>query len=400
MARATAPLLSALALAAMLAGFSAAAAQSIADARRELDRARAESADATARSRAMSAEAGRQLDAAARARAEEAAIAARIQASEADITAAEAQVAIVERLRAVQRERLAARQGPIVRLIAALQMMTRRPAALAVVQPGTITDLVHVRAVLATMLPVIEQRTAGLRAELDHAARLRRLADRSVAELRAGQQRLVAERQQLAAAAVEHRRRSQTLRNDAAFEADRAVALGEQARDLADLMDELGAQASRRDALAALPGPLLRPPSPGDAPMPVAAATTMAAGGKAPPYRLPVNGRVLTGLGEVSRTGVRSRGLTIATAPGAQVIAPAGGRIVYSGAYRGYGQIVIIDHGGGWTSLLTGLDSLAVAVGDTVVQGSPLGRTGAEQRALTVELRRGSDPVDIARMAG
>ena len=61
---------------------------------------------------------------------------------------------------------------------------------------------------------------------------------------------------------------------------------------------------------------------------------------------------------------------------------------------------MIIDHGGGWTSLLTGLDSLAVAVGDTVVQGSPLGRTGTEQRALTVELRRGSDPVDIARMAG
>ncbi len=391
----------ALILVALIAGalaLTAAAAQSIVDARRALDNARAQSVEADARSKRLDAQSAQQLDAAAKARAQEAAVAARIQGAEADIAAAEAQVVIVERLRAEQRARLAARQGPIVRLTAALQTMARRPTALAIVQPGSVTDLVHVRAVLATMLPIIQERTAGLRAEVARGAQLRRLADRSVAQLRAGQQRLIDQRQQLARIEADHRRRSQTLKSDAVFEADRAVSLGEQARDIADLMTELGAQAATREALAALPGPMLRPAIPGitGAPAPAASAAQSAR----PAYRLPVNGRVLAGLGEVSKAGVRSRGLTIATASGAQVIAPAGGRIVYAGAYRGYGQIVIVDHGGGWTSLLTGLDSVSVAVGDTVVQGSPVGRTGAEQRALTVELRRGGDPVDITRLVG
>ena len=106
-------------------------------------------------------------------------------------------------------------------------------------------------------------------------------------------------------------------------------------------------------------------------------------------------GRVITGLGEVSSAGVRARGLTIATRAQAQVIAPAGGRIVFAGPYRGYGNIIIIDHGRRWTTLITSLSALDVGVGDNVVQGSPLGRTGSERPTVTVELRRANSPVDI-----
>jgi septal ring factor EnvC (AmiA/AmiB activator) len=91
---------------------------------------------------------------------------------------------------------------------------------------------------------------------------------------------------------------------------------------------------------------------------------------------LPVVGRIVAGLGEVSDTGVRSRGVTIATRPGAQVVVPANGRIVYAGDYRGYGKIAIIDHGAGWTSLVTGMIGISRIVGDSVEAGSPLGRAG------------------------
>lgn len=376
---------------------SSAAAQSVADERVALARAEAQSRDAVVRSKALEAQAGRQLDDAARARSQEAAVAARIQAAEADIAAAEARVAIVDRLRRAQRARLATAQGPIVRLTAALQMMARRPTAMAIVQPGSLTDLVHVRAVLATMLPAVAARTAGLRAEVVRGERLRELANAAVVTLRDGQDRLARQRLSLARIAADHRRRSRTLKNDAAFEADRAIALGEEARDIVDLMGELDSQAMTRETLAALPGPLPRPARPGLAPPPPAMAATLAA---RPRYRLPVDGRIVTGLGEVSRAGVRARGLTIATQADAQVVAPAGGRIAYAGAYRGYGRIVIVDHGGGWTSLVTSLDSLAVAVGDTVLQGSPLGRAGPSRPTITVELRRGGEPVDITRLVG
>ena len=120
------------------------------------------------------------------------------------------------------------------------------------------------------------------------------------------------------------------------------------------------------------------------------------AANRPPPYRLPVVGRVLTGLGEVSDAGIRARGVTLSPAAGAQVVSPGAGRIAYAGGFRGYGRIVIVDHGGGWTTLLTGLGRTAVTAGQTVDAGSPLGTAGATRPSITVELRHDGSPVDIA----
>jgi septal ring factor EnvC (AmiA/AmiB activator) len=57
---------------------------------------------------------------------------------------------------------------------------------------------------------------------------------------------------------------------------------------------------------------------------------------------------------------------------------------------------LIIDHGRGWTSLITDLSALSVSVGDQVKMGDPVGRTGGEQPRVTVELRRRGRPVPIA----
>jgi septal ring factor EnvC (AmiA/AmiB activator) len=83
----------------------------------------------------------------------------------------------------------------------------------------------------------------------------------------------------------------------------------------------------------------------------------------------------------------------------AQVVAPAKGRVVFAGPYRGFGQIVIIEHTRGWTSLVTGMSAALVEVGDDLVAGSPLGRAiGANPSGgampLTLELRRAGKPVN------
>ena len=119
-----------------------------------------------------------------------------------------------------------------------------------------------------------------------------------------------------------------------------------------------------------------------------------------PPYRLPVVGQLVTGMGEVNDSGVRARGLTLVTQPGAQAIAPTAGRVAFAGPYRDYGQILIIDHGGGWTTLITGLHRLTTRVGDAVRQGDPVGVTGARRSNITVELRRNGRPVDIIPLVG
>ena len=372
---------------------TASTAQTMQDEAAQLTEAKRQAVVAGQRSTQLEAQAVRASKDAARARAEQAAVAAHIQAAEADIATARDRIRIIEGLRARQRARLAEKQAPIARLVAALQMMARRPPALTLIQPGSLSDLVHVRSLLASTLPVIRERTAGLRAEVEEGNRLRRHADRAVATLVAGQRRLEVQRIELAKLEAAHRRRSQNLVDSAMFEQDRAIALGEQARDIVDLIRELGDQAQLREELASLPGPVPRPIIPGQAATPIREAVVRPTA--RPRYRLPVVGRLLSGMGELSDTGVRTRGLTLATASGAQVIAPTAGRIAYAGAFRGYGHIVIVDHGGGWTTLITNLASVAVGVGDTVDQGSPLGRAAARKPTITVELRRSGQPVDI-----
>ena len=375
-----------------------ASAQDIASERHALARAQSNGALAAQRAAQLERAAASAADEASRARSAAAAVAARIQLAEADIDAAEARIALIERLQAQQRARLATRQQPTVRLLAALQTMARRPPALALVQPGSFSDMVHVRAVLATVMPEVRTRTAALRTEVERGRELRRAADGALAQRKAGQQNLVVQRQRLAMLEAQRRLAARQLSGSAMVEQDRAMAMGEEARDIVDLMGRIGDAASVRARLESLPGPVLRPRLPGaERALP---ADTVGSGPRIPAYRLPVVGAVVTGLGEVSETGVRARGLTIATRPNAQVVAPTSGRIAFAGPFRGYGNIVVIDHGLGWTTLLTDLGTLDVKVGDQVDQGSPVGRAGADQPRITIELRRRGQPVDIARLAG
>ncbi len=375
-----------------------ASAQSINDERQALAKAKADAGTSSERATRLEAAAAAAGDEAAKARNRSAAVAARIQSAEADINASEARIAIIERLRADQRAALAVKQGPTVRLVAALQTLSRRPPALALVQPGSISDMVHARAMLSAILPVVRSRTADLRADVQRGKQLRLAADGALATLKSSQSALVTQRNQLAALAVERRNAADKLTGNAMAEQDRAIALGEEARDIVDLMGRIDSDADRRAQLASLPGPVMRPARPGD--MRALPADAQMAEAAQAPYRLPVVGQVVTGLGEVSDTGVRARGLTIATRPSAQVVAPTGGRVAFAGQYRGFGNIVIIDHGRGWTTLITSLAALDVKVGDAVDQGSPIGRAGPQRPTITVELRRSGQPVDIARLIG
>ena len=328
-----------------------------------------------------------------------AALAARIQQAEAGVAAGEARIALIERERGVLRDRLALRQAPLVRLTAALQLMSRRPLALSVVRPGSLGDMVHLRAVLESMLPAVRRQTAGLRAEILHARQLQGAVRAAQAGLRGEQARLAERRRALAGIETRQRLTSRAVRGDANREADRALALGEQARDLTSLVGTLEQAGALRQQLAALPGPVLRPVQPGAAQVAEVASGALPSAGL--DYILPLAGTIVTGFGEASgATGLRSRGITIAARSGAQVVAPAAGRIAFAGRYKGFGQIAIIEHDGGWTTLVTDLAAVAPAVGDRVVQGAPLGVAGPGQPRVTIELRKDGQPVDVLAAVG
>ncbi|HEV2865476.1 MAG TPA: peptidoglycan DD-metalloendopeptidase family protein [Allosphingosinicella sp.] len=352
-----------------------------------LAQAKQEAAQAAARFELLDRQARQATTAAERARADAEALAARIEAAEADLTAAERRIAILHAMEAAQRARLAARQQPLVRLTAALQTMARRPAAMALVQPGSVRDTVHVRSLLAATLPEIRRRTAALRAEVDRSNAIRRRSEQARAALIASRQELQRRRIQLADFEAAQRVRSEQLTGLAVVQSDRALVFGEEARSLARTIGTRQYQAQLAARLGQLPGPIPRPGPPGGEPAQPQLPST-----------LPVEGRLVTGVGEISDAGVHSRGLTFEPAPDAAVVAPANGRIAYAGPFRSYGNVVIVDHGRGWSTVVTNLATLQVTRGQTVRRGALLGRAASQSPRVTVELRREGQPVPVAQL--
>jgi septal ring factor EnvC (AmiA/AmiB activator) len=112
---------------------------------------------------------------------------------------------------------------------------------------------------------------------------------------------------------------------------------------------------------------------------------------------LPAIGR-LTGLyGQAMKSGLTRKGITIKTRLGAQVVAPYGGTVVFSGPFRRYGQLLIIEHSEGYHSLLAGMGRIDSSKGHRVFAGEPVGVMGGAKGgvpALYLELRRNGQPIN------
>ena len=366
------------------------------DAREALQRAQREAREAAARGQRLETQARAATAAAERTAREGAALAARIQQAEADISAAEARLSIIDGQRRKLDLRLAERREPLMRLTAALQKLARRPLALSALRPGSLRETVYLRAMLDTTIPQVRTRTAALRAEIARGQQLEREARQALTALRDSEAELGTRRQRLAAIESRQRLESRRASGVADRESERALALAEEARDLDGLVEQLGDASALRRELAALPGPIIRPPRPENSQVIEASSPRPTPAATAPPgnFQLPVAGRTILGFGAPSPGGIPSTGLAFAPRPGAQVVAPARGRVAFAGPYRGYDRIVIIEHDGGWTSLVTGLARADVSVGENLVAGAPLGIAAIEAPVVTIELRRDGAPVN------
>ncbi len=90
-------------------------------------------------------------------------------------------------------------------------------------------------------------------------------------------------------------------------------------------------------------------------------------------------------------------GLTFAAAAGTVVASPCAGRVAFAAPFRSYGQLVILECGGGYDLVLAGLGSISAVPGQRLRPGQPLGRMGAaDHSGLYVELRTNGRPVDPA----
>ena len=304
--------------------------------------------------------------------------------------------------------RLAAQRGQLTGVLVALQRVARYPPEALIMQPMPPADTVRSAILLRAAVPEIKRHAIRLREDLESLARARREATEKKVQLASVTAGLERERQRLAAlfgqkTALKHR----TLAKRRA-EARRLKSLAGDAATLRDLLARLNKMRPRPK-----PAPRKRV-APGAAKTqtltttPVSPSGETVAGlpagltgapisgqrGKLPP---PVAGRIVGRFGQILPTGLTRKGMTMETAPGAQVVAPYEGRIVYSGKFRGYGELLIIEHGEGYHTLLSGLARIDSTMGQWVVAGEPVGVMGQPVRQkplLYVEFRRDGQPIN------
>jgi septal ring factor EnvC (AmiA/AmiB activator) len=121
---------------------------------------------------------------------------------------------------------------------------------------------------------------------------------------------------------------------------------------------------------------------------------------------LPLNGIKIREFGTPDGLGGTEKGISVASRTGAQVTAPADGWVVYAGPFRSYGQLLILNAGGGYHILLAGMERISVDLGQFVLTGEPVAvmgggpqsaaavATGTRQPVLYIEFRKDGAPVD------
>jgi septal ring factor EnvC (AmiA/AmiB activator) len=114
---------------------------------------------------------------------------------------------------------------------------------------------------------------------------------------------------------------------------------------------------------------------------------------------LPVKGRVRHAFGQSRTEGLRWQGWLIDAERGSEVQSIAYGRVAYSDWLRGYGLLMIIDHGDGFMSLYANNESLLFEVGDWIEPGSSISTVGASPvygDGLYFEIRKDGKAMDPA----
>lgn len=364
---------------------ASAAGQGDVDALRE---AKKRAAAAEARSELLRQEAANAGATAERLVARRAALGAEIDAANAQIATARARIAVISRRQRAQTALLGQANAPMLRLNALLQNMTRQPVSLLLARPGDRRDYVRLRAAMAAIEPVIAARTAALRDQMALQRELQQQERVAIGALGKARTGLANRRKALAALESDSRGKAANLSADAAIEYERAIGQGERARDLIERIDADRESGQVAAELAGYAGPRPRP------------GGGMAKTGTSNAFILPVAGRVLSGFGELNPTGYRERGIRFAVEPAARVVAPAAGKVSFAGRYRSFGNVVIIEHGNGWATLLTGIERLGVETGAQVRQGATIGNAGTTEPEIMVELRRNGRVMDIAALLG
>jgi septal ring factor EnvC (AmiA/AmiB activator) len=320
--------------------------------------------------------------------------------------AAETRLSTLQASEDTVRRSLGSRRAVIGEVLAALQRVGRKPPPALMVSPEDALQSVRTAILLGAVLPDMKTEVDTLLADLAELVRLRS----EIAAERDGLGRDLAalsqERTRMTVLIAERQRKQADTEKALESERARSAQLARQADTLKELIGRIEQEiASAARAAAAARGTdskasLAALNDPGR----LSPAIAFASARKSLP--LPLNGIKIREFGMPDGLGGTEKGLSLASRTGAQVTAPCDGWVVYAGPFRSYGQLLILNAGGGYHVLLAGMERISVDLGQFVLTGEPVAvmgggpqsaaavATGSRQPVLYIEFRKDGSPVD------
>jgi septal ring factor EnvC (AmiA/AmiB activator) len=337
--------------------------------------------------------------------------AGRLRTLETQIATREGRIQTLDDNERAIRESLADRRAVIAEVLAALQRIGRRPPPALMVRPEDALQSVRTAMMLGGVLPEMRVEAEALIADLTELVRVRKEIAVEIDQSRRDLTALAQNRLRMTLLVEERQKKQAETERALLTERERAADLARQAESLQELIAKLeqdiagaarraeAARAAQAKAPAGAPR-LAALKDPGRLAPAIAFAS---AKGVLP---LPVNGVKVRDFGVPDRLGGTEKGLSITTRAGAQVTAPCDGWVVYAGPFRSYGQLLILNAGGGYHVLLAGMERISVDLGQFVLTGEPVAvmgggaqtaalvAVGSSQPVLYVEFRKDGIPVD------
>lgn len=336
--------------------------------------------------------------------------AAHVRDVEANIETTQARLKPLDEREHIFKISLDERRAVIVEILAALQRIGRQPPPALMVRPEDALQAVRTAIMLGAVVPEMRAQADALAGDLAELLRVRKDIDAENGKLSGDLATLAHEQLRLNMLIDERQQKQTTVEQTLDAQRQRAADLAHQVDNLKDLIGKLeqgldsatrqtrlNSRAIEEDAtrpdLAALKDPGRLTPA-------IAFAANRGH------LRLPVNGSRIREFGASDGAGGTQKGLSIATRSGAEITAPCDGWVVYAGPFRSYGQLLILNAGGGYHVLLAGMERISVDLGQFVLTGEPVAvmgggsqvsaavATGTKQPVLYVEFRKDGTPID------
>jgi septal ring factor EnvC (AmiA/AmiB activator) len=339
-------------------------------------------------------------------------IAAQVRGVETRISDAEARLRPLDLHEQQIRTSLDSRRSEIVEVLAALQRAGRRSPPALLIRPEDALQSLRTAMLLGSVVPGLRARAAILAGDLNELVTIRKTIATERDRLAADRDKLRNDQSRLAALIDERQRQQSAIEKDMEAEGARAIALSRQVDSLQGLITRMeqdlktAARAATSASLQGAPGGVSGKPDLTGLKNPARLTPAIAFASAKGLFAMPVNGIKIREFGGSDGSGGVEKGISLATRPAAQVTTPCDGWVVYAGPFRSYGQLLILNAGGGYHVLIAGMERISVNIGQFVLTGEPVATMGtrsqvasilatnASQPVLYIEFRKDGTPID------